>query len=456
MDSAGGYILRLSSDRFTDFQNALSNDNFFPEAVSEFIFKKSHALICFLVNESDEITHISNGHRGVRAGYELRRLNCRNVFKLTKPVSLASIWSQISAQQRHWVKNTLENGGLLPPKSFQEFVDVFLHIAPETGKILEQYSQLRRERLSALSRRERLNLAYQKDTVATAMAIAGLDRDPLQSWSLDKDASPESFLDNLKEVRLREDPMVIHDMQIVPGYEYIRNSSYGAAVFGDGDKRLTVIMANRQPLEKLTGTDLIYYNEAYKAFVMVQYKAMEHENGKAVFRPNSQFEEEVKRMDALRTQILSLNSGIGRDEYRLNADPFYLKFCPRLVFNPDTTDLIRGMYMPLEYWKLCANDEALRGPRDGIALTFANAERYFDNTSFIRLVTQGWIGSSLKDPSIMERAIRTTIESGKAVAIAIDRDDDDGPDGENQFVINPNLDGMGLDIPEQKVQIEEF
>jgi len=36
-----------------------------------------------------------------------------------------------------------------------------------------------------------------------------------------------------------------------------------------------VIMANRLPLEEQTGADLIYFNEAYSAFVLVQYKAME-------------------------------------------------------------------------------------------------------------------------------------------------------------------------------------
>ena len=42
----------------------------------------------------------------------------------------------------------------------------------------------------------------------------------------------------------------------------------------DPSVRLTVIMANRLPLEQQTGADLIYFNEAYRSLVMVQYKAM--------------------------------------------------------------------------------------------------------------------------------------------------------------------------------------
>ena len=63
---------------------------------------------------------------------------------------------------------------------------------------------------------------------------------------------------------------------------------------------LTVVMANRLSLEKQLGADLIYRNEAYNSFVLVQYKAMEHEAGTARVRlPNNQLEKELKRMEEL-------------------------------------------------------------------------------------------------------------------------------------------------------------
>ena len=59
-------------------------------------------------------------------------------------------------------------------------------------------------------------------------------------------------------------------MQNVPGYEYIRTiPNASAALFEDKDTTLAVILANRQQLERQTGTDLIYYNETFKAFIMV-------------------------------------------------------------------------------------------------------------------------------------------------------------------------------------------
>src|SRR5262249_4426109 len=69
--------------------------------------------------------------------------------------------------------------------------------------------------------------------------------------------------------------------------------------------RLPVIMANRLPLEKQTGADLIYYNEAYQSFVMVQYKMMERGSSGPEFRwqPNDQLADEVKRMDGLLQEL---------------------------------------------------------------------------------------------------------------------------------------------------------
>jgi hypothetical protein len=64
-------------------------------------------------------------------------------------------------------------------------------------------------------------------------------------------------------------------------------------------------VANRLPLEQQTGADLIYFNEAYKSFVMVQYKAMEQGNDQAEFRwqAGDQFVQEIGRMDALLAEL---------------------------------------------------------------------------------------------------------------------------------------------------------
>ncbi|MBY5579141.1 hypothetical protein [Rhizobium leguminosarum] len=39
------------------------------------------------------------------------------------------------------------------------------------------------------------------------------------------------------------------------------------------------------------------------------------------------------------------------DDFRLSNEPFFLKFCPRIQFDPDSSGVTKGMYVPLSYWK---------------------------------------------------------------------------------------------------------
>jgi len=88
-----------------------------------------------------------------------------------------------------------------------------------------------------------------------------------------KSALPKSYLDGLSESRLREDAMIENDLNHFPGFQEIKRYVQNAVQFADHKTSLTILLVNRQPLETLTGTDLIYYNETFKSFVMVQYKA---------------------------------------------------------------------------------------------------------------------------------------------------------------------------------------
>ena len=62
--------------------------------------------------------------------------------------------------------------------------------------------------------------------------------------------------------------MLLADFSTVPGFEAMGDvTHYGSKVFekaGNPGVRLTVIMANRLPLEQQTGADLIYFNEVDK------------------------------------------------------------------------------------------------------------------------------------------------------------------------------------------------
>ena len=425
MAKASGFVVFLTKDRMDTFLKCVAEERAFAEPVADFQHSRTAPLVCFVVN-AGKWTHIGLGRRGVRAGTGMSRLNIDKAEKLANPLSVRKLLNRLPKRNAVSVRKRFRSGGLLTDKGFTAVVEVIRQIAPQASTLLEHFSQTRTERIRRLSERERNNLAQQKEALLTALLIAGISRDPVQEWT-PSDETPVSFLDGLPSVRLREDPMVVHDLQNLPGFEVIKTYPYGAAVFESEatSERLTVILANRLPLEEQTGTDLIYFNETYQSFVMVQYKAMEREDRhvgptEAVYRlPNTQLKEELARMDGVLDALKACPPNTGIGGFRLTENPFFLKLCPRLVFNPDSVGLIPGMYLPLDYWKLLENDPGIKGPKGGLRITYENAKRHFDNTSFTTVVSKAWVGTTPSQSQLLQNVIRTTLEAGKAVAIAI-------------------------------------
>ncbi|WP_374691229.1 hypothetical protein [Accumulibacter sp.] len=425
MAKVSGFAVVLPADRMTTFLERVEEGQPFAEPVADFQHSRNVPLVCFIVG-ARKVTHIAMGRRGTRAGTGLRRLNLERAETLSVPVSVQRIINRLPKRTAASVRRRLASGGLLTDKGFAAVTEAVRQLAPQASSLLDRFSQARTERIQRLSAKTKSNLAQQKEAVLTALSIAGLSREPAQEWS-PPDGTPESFLDGLPSARLREDPMVIHDLMHLPGFEIIRTYPYSAAVFESEatSERLTVILANRLPLEEQTGTDLIYFNETFQSFVMVQYKAMEREDGpngvpQAVFRlPNTQLDEEIARMDALLAAIHAFPANAAHDGFRLTENPFFLKLCPRLVFNPDDIGLVPGMYLPLDYWKLLTAGSGIKGPRGGLRVTFENAGRHFDNSSFTAIVSKAWVGTTPSQSDVLKEAIRQTIETGKAVAIAV-------------------------------------
>jgi hypothetical protein len=138
----------------------------------------------------------------------------------------------------------------------------------------------------------------------------------------------------------------------------------GVAVFEQRDRRVTVINANRTPIERTLGVDLIYYSSRFNAYVLVQYKRMRHadddDGSRWHFRPDNQFEAEIARM---RTLVEERAEDVGPYEFRMDERCCFLKICPSVVAYPFSRDLISGIYLPLAYWDCLVAAGALAGHR---------------------------------------------------------------------------------------------
>lgn len=430
--TAAGYILRVPPARrevllaeVVDGGDPLSRSiPYIGEPVPRFDHSRRAPLVVFASFERGKITHIADGKRSVSAGVGLSRLDIQNVQPLTRPITFGQLESGISTRVRWHLKRVMKNGGLLPSKTLDAFVDRIIELDQSIAGRLARFSKRRRNGIQSLGPRDVENLALQKEALGIALEISGIPRDALLEWRTI--ASPQqSFLDGLPGVQVREDVMLLNDFSTIPGFDMGGEvTHYGSKVFVDPKNpsvRLTVIMANRLPLEQQTGADLIYFNEAYRSFVMVQYKAMEKGPGQAEFRwkNGDQFEEEVARMDALLLELRKIVSGSNPDGFRFSDNPFFLKFCPRVVFNPNDTGLFKGIYLPLDLWKRAFAAGRLKGKKMGNVLTFENVGRRITNTEFVGLVAGAWVGTSIEQSAILQPLIRQILSSGKTVTFAI-------------------------------------
>lgn len=419
MRPARGYVVVLSSARKTLFDERRAEERTFGEPVPEFARAGSAPLVCF-VTSAGKLIHLALGRRGMRSGTDLRRLNLEDAEPVVPPIQVQRILRAVPGRTRASIKRRMANGGLLTQVGFEAVMEAVRQLAPDSASILNRFSRERYERIARLTPRTLQALAYQKEAVLTALSLADIDRDPVQEWTPTESPAP-SFLDGLPNARLREDPMVVHDLRLLPGFEVVRHLPYSAAVFESGRERVTIVLANRLPLEEQTGSDLIYFNETYQSFVMVQYKAMDRDSeGEAGFRlPDQQLAEEIARMDRLLGQLRGCEPSTSHDGFRLTDNPFFLKMCPRLVFDPDNVSLIPGMYLPLEYWRLVEKRPEIVGLRGGRRVTYGNVGRYFDNSGFVSVVAKAWVGTTPNQSAILAVAIRETLKTGRAVAIAV-------------------------------------
>jgi hypothetical protein len=380
------------------------------EPVPQFDHSRRAPLIVLGCFVDGAITHIADGRRGASAGTGLVRLNMRSLQRLSRPIRFEEIVERAPPRVRSHLSRIFAEGGKLPPKSLGATVDALLGLEPDLSGRLARFSERRAERLAGLTGIGRANLAVQKETVSVALDIAGIGTEDLLAWS-PGDTVPRSFLEGLPEARVREDVMLATDFATSPGFEAIRSYPFAAREFESHENpglRLTVIMANRLPLEEQTGADLIYYNETYHSFIMVQYKAMEDGSDGPEFRwqLNDQLGNEIERMERLLDELRKVPDIQTPGSFRLHNNPFFLKLCPRMVFNPDDKGLFKGMYLPLDLWKCLAGDPVTEGPRGGRVLTYRNAGRWLSNSEFITLAARAWIGTSTSQSALLESVIR--------------------------------------------------
>lgn len=264
--------------------------------------------------------------------------------------------------------------------------------------------------LPKLRRTPHINWA-QEDAIHSAMAAFGLRTNTIPSEVTVKQGASSGL--SLIGSHQYEDNIVRADASRLPGFDAIAPDVTGRAVFEKRDERLVIYTANKLPLEKMFGVDLIYINDTRGNIIMVQYKMLEEAKGESkkkdwLFRPNDQLMDEIARMKFLKFQ--GKNSG-----YRLNRNPFYFKFVKRKVVDASHQSFLVSLN---HLNQILASPEA-KGPRGGIRISYEALDgTYLREADIISLIRSGYIGTHRAETQALATIISEVSKGNKALVLA--------------------------------------
>jgi hypothetical protein len=417
-----GYVLYEKADRQPVMERASAvADEYMAQIAEVPQTVRRKACFCFVGFARGQISHVARAEIRYKARTGNDRIDLWKIEKLPQPISAAKLRAALKGSRLGTAKEALKNGGHLPPAAFASVLEALKEIDPEAAQIADSLYDREGAVDSPVPVQARVNWVLQRDAVVTALDIAKIPREemsvPAQAPE-DTRRAAISIFDDIQDVRGLEDILVLHDLDGAEGWSFLKAHRYPAKTFQYQDTVLTVILANKLPLEEQLGMDLIYVNETLKSVVFVQYKVMKGADGEDGYRPDGQLDVELERMDDLSTILSKAAVDVSCNGYRLSDEVFFLKFCKGVLEHRDA-GMVPGYYLPVGFWKRLAPDPRLKGPRGGIKVTPASLPRYLTATEFKDLVARAWIGTSALRADIIIPLIKMIWRSKRAVTLAI-------------------------------------
>lgn len=304
------------------------------------------------------------------------------------------------------------DSGILTPATGKAVVRALIEIDPHLEETIGRLSQVAQFRLPSGPRGRLLN--EQRDGVGLLLEIGGIGRESLREWA--PPATRASFLAGMTQRSVSEETLINHDVRRFPGLVEALGAEVDWQVFEGNRRQMFVMNANMEPVENTLGVDVVYFNDTFKSFVLVQYKRLTRESNdddelSLWYRPDSNLSVELDRM-----KVVDSLYGSGKGDFRLFGQACWVKLC-----NPSATEdplqLIRGMYLAREYFvellKVC------KGPRGGVRLGYRNIPRHINNTLFAQLVKDGWIGTCGTGTDELGDVIRTVLQNRRALVLGV-------------------------------------
>ncbi|WP_435748746.1 hypothetical protein [Microbacterium sp. PMB16] len=346
------------------------------------------------------------------------------IVSFDEPIEISTLLEAVALTvvQRHAISYGAEYGRKLPPATSRHLLEAVLSAAgTQRADVETLLSQLHGGVI--VTGTAGSALAEQRDAVMLAAEIFDSDevRPALRFYESPSDSSAP-FLAGLRNTTHQlEDVVVASDARNFLGWATAEEVHASAMTFQDDGRVLTIVNANKAPLERLTGADLIYYNHGLGSYVFVQYKMMNRSSDRWIYRPDEQFAAERARLRQIQDAHASLRPAVlDVESYRLSEAVTYFKFCKRnAVFDSSDSRMMPGYYVADEYLGLHLS--RFPGIHGGQQVTDEElSSRALHGSGFARLVAAGLIGTRVSTSAEITRVIQASLAGDRSVVFAME------------------------------------
>jgi hypothetical protein len=242
-------------------------------------------------------------------------------------------------------------------------------------------------------------LREEHDAIRVGIELSGvqLPSSAFASYAeVSEDGAATALLDgNLFEDN--EDDLLFADLRRFDQAGALTALSASTSRYVDGDIELLIANVNRKPIEHTLGVDLLYWDMTSNSYTLIQYKRLTKER---VRRGGQQVNEWLyRRRDELEKQVAKMrtlvaSTSLARDDWRIVSNPFWFKFVRTDAFDPESDEVLKGMYVPSDFIEQGLNSDWFRdGINGGFEIGYDNC-KYVTRGSFLELVKKGLSGSA--------------------------------------------------------------
>lgn len=423
------FIDHQPKERITS-NNALQRDSYSDGApIAIDLPKYAVAVICSpssAASSAVEAIAIGSFRRSVQVTSFDRRYEISGISLLRYPVPLEHAIQRVSPQIKPHLTPALTAKTALPDGTSAAVIAALSELTSDAASLIERASGHPTSTSEATAARRTL-LAEEKDSLGLIAEISGLGRrlgDPGRRLMIPAEEvdTGRTLLESLRYND--EDSLIERDMERFDGMlgQRARRTARGMLIPLQNGGRLTVLNTNRTELETTTGSDLIYYHADRHSGILVQYKRMTLRDGKWAYRGDAQLAAQLDRMRKLHP---SQNPDTVAD-YRLSTQPNYLKIVRPSDYDGQSTELMKGLYLPLNLVDLMLKSPAdtTKGGKN-LCITWDDdhrwpTQRHLNNTDFTQLFRDGWIGSCGTTSDQIRTWLEPLFDADELVTVAIE------------------------------------